>query len=261
MRYEFPGRSLLGGLLLVPLVLPPFVGAIGVRFLLGRLGPLSALLGLARGAGFDWLGKGKLLGVLAVESLSLYPIMLLNLQAALANIDPAMEQAAANLGASRWTIFRRITLPLIRPGLFAGCTIVLIWSFTELGTPLMFDFNTVTPVQVFRSAHGGVEQPAAVRAGRRGAGGVHAALRGRARSARPAGRCRHHQGLDRRHAPRGLRGWQGAAGGGVAMAVVFLLAVLPHVVGDPDELHARPAQWYRIVLPAALHARPLPRRR
>src|SRR5205085_11582454 len=57
--------------------------------------------------------------------------------------------AAANLGASRWTIFRRITLPLMRPGLFAGGTIVLIWSFTELGTPLMFDVYQVTPVQVF----------------------------------------------------------------------------------------------------------------
>jgi iron(III) transport system permease protein len=69
--------------------------------------------------------------------------------AALANLDPAMEQAAANLGASRWTIFRRITMPLMRPGLFAGGTIVLIWSFTELGTPLMFDYYAVTPVQIF----------------------------------------------------------------------------------------------------------------
>ena len=83
------------------------------------------------------------------RSLSLYPILLLNVQAALANLDPAMEQAAANLGAARWTIFRKITLPLMRPGLFAGGTIVLIWSFTELGTPLMFDFYTVTPVQIF----------------------------------------------------------------------------------------------------------------
>ena len=85
-----------------------------------------------------------------VEALHLYPILLLNLQAALANIDPAMEQAAANLGAGRWTVFRRITLPLIRPGLFAGGTLVLIWSFTELGTPLIFDYYTITPVQVFQ---------------------------------------------------------------------------------------------------------------
>jgi iron(III) transport system permease protein len=69
----------------------------------------------------------------------------------LANVDPAMEQAAANLGASRWRIFAHITLPLLRPGLLAGGTIVLIWSFTELGTPLMFDYYRVTPVQIFHS--------------------------------------------------------------------------------------------------------------
>jgi len=150
VRYDFPGRALLSGAMLAPLILPPFVGAIGMRLVLGRLGPLSVLLGLSGGAGFDWLGRFRLSGIILVETLHLYPILLLNLQAALANIDPAMEQAAANLGADRWTIFRRITLPLVRPGLFAGCTLTLIWSFTELGTPLMFDFQTITPVQVFQ---------------------------------------------------------------------------------------------------------------
>jgi len=60
-----------------------------------------------------------------------------------------LERAAANLGATRWQVFRRVTFPLVRPGLFAGCTLVLIWSFTELGTPLMFHVYEVTPVQVF----------------------------------------------------------------------------------------------------------------
>ena len=148
VRYEFPGRRVLSGLLLVPLVLPPFVGAIGMRMVLGRLGPLTQLLGSPE-LGIDWLGKYRLAGIVVVEALHLYPVMLLNLQAALANIDPAMEQAAANLGASKFGIFHRITLPLLRPGLFAGATLVLIWSFTELGTPLMFSYYEVTPVQVF----------------------------------------------------------------------------------------------------------------
>jgi iron(III) transport system permease protein len=148
VRYEFVGRKLLSGLLLVPLILPPFVGAIGVRMVLGRFGPMSVLL---RGGtlGIDWMGKYRLLGIILVESLALYPIMLLNLQAALAGIDPAMSAAAANLGAGRLRVFRKITLPLMRPGLFAGCTLVLIWSFTELGTPLMFNYYTITPVQIF----------------------------------------------------------------------------------------------------------------
>ncbi|HWP40225.1 MAG TPA: iron ABC transporter permease, partial [Tepidisphaeraceae bacterium] len=133
--------------------LPPFVGAIGMRQILGRFGMLTSIaqqLGLAEpGAPIDWIGTARVFGIVLVEALSLYPIMFLNVSAALANLDPAMEQAAANLGASRWRVFRKITLPLMRPGLFAGGTIVLIWSFTELGTPLMFDFYQVTPVQIF----------------------------------------------------------------------------------------------------------------
>ncbi len=152
-RYQFRGKAVVNGLLLVPLILPPFVGAIGMRQILGRFGVLTAAahdLGLV-GANtpVDWFGSARIVAVVVVEALSLYPIIFLNVSAALANIDPAMEQAAANLGASGWTIFRRITLPLMRPGLFAGATIVLIWSFTELGTPLMFDLYQATPVQVF----------------------------------------------------------------------------------------------------------------
>src|SRR5918993_134670 len=153
VRYDFRGKAIVNALLLVPLILPPFVGAIGMRQILGRFGGLTAIaanLGIVdANTPIDWFGNARILGIVLVESLALYPILFLNVSAALANIDPAMEQAAANLGASRWTIFRKITLPLMRPGLFAGGTIVLIWSFTELGTPLMFDFYDVTPVQVF----------------------------------------------------------------------------------------------------------------
>ena len=65
VRYEFPLRGLLGGLMLAPLVLPPFVGAIGIRLILGRLGPLSVLAGYGQGAGFDWLGRYRALGSLS----------------------------------------------------------------------------------------------------------------------------------------------------------------------------------------------------
>jgi len=153
VRLNFRGKSLVSGLLLVPLVLPPFVGAIGMRQILGRFGALTSFthdLGIGHhGTPIDWIGAARFLGIIAIETLSLYPILFLNISASLANLDPALDQAAANLGASRWTIFRRVTLPLIRPGIFAGGTIVLIWSFTELGTPLMFDYDHVTPVQIF----------------------------------------------------------------------------------------------------------------
>jgi iron(III) transport system permease protein len=152
-RYEFPGKRILSALLLVPLILPPFVGAIGLRQLLGRYGGLNSLLmdaGVVDAASpVDFLGGARFWGVVIMEALHLYPIVYLNVSAALANLDPSLEQAAANLGASRWTRLRKIVLPLIVPGVFAGSTIVLIWSFTELGTPLMFDYYKVAPVQVF----------------------------------------------------------------------------------------------------------------
>ncbi len=154
VRFDFRGKSIVSALLLVPLILPPFVGAIGMRQILGRFGALTAVAQhfhfVAPNSPIDWFAHARLAGIVLVEALGLYPILFLNISAAIANIDPAMQQAAANLGASRWTIFRRVTLPLLRPGIFAGATIVLIWSFTELGTPLMFDYYRVTPVQIFR---------------------------------------------------------------------------------------------------------------
>jgi iron(III) transport system permease protein len=68
---------------------------------------------------------------------------------AFAKIDPAMIEAARGLGANRFTVFRRVVLPLARPAIFAGGIIVFVWSFTELGTPLMLGYTRVTPVQAF----------------------------------------------------------------------------------------------------------------
>ncbi len=152
-RYLYPAKNLLGSLVLIPMILPPFVGAIGIKQIFGQYGAFNALLGhlgiLEPGATIDWFAANQFWGVAIVQALSLYPIIYLNAVAALANIDPAMEEAAQNLGCTGLRRFVRITLPLIRPGLFAGGTIVFIWSFTELGTPLVFDFERVTSVQIY----------------------------------------------------------------------------------------------------------------
>ena len=144
-NYRYPGKQLWNAAILVPLILPPFVGAIGLRAILGRFGALNTVAGID----VDWLGTMKFWGVVIAQALHLYPIIYLNATAALANLDPALDEAAENLGASPIRRFLRVTLPLIRPGLFAGGTIVFIWSFTELGTPLMFGMYDVTPVQIF----------------------------------------------------------------------------------------------------------------
>ncbi|MEY3775753.1 MAG: hypothetical protein RLZZ129_2533 [Verrucomicrobiota bacterium] len=152
-RFLFPGKAFLGSLILIPMILPPFVGAIGIKQIFGQYGALNSFiieLGLRpEGWTFDWFAANQFWGVAVIQALSLYPIIYLNAVAALANIDPAMEEAAQNLGCTGFRRFRKITLPLINSGLFAGGTIVFIWSFTELGTPLVFDYAQVTSVQIF----------------------------------------------------------------------------------------------------------------
>ena len=246
VRYDFPGRGVLSGLLLVPLVLPPFVGAIGMRLILGRFGPATELLG-APALGIDWLGRYRLAGIVVVEALHLYPVLLLNLQAALANIDPAMEQAAANLGARRWTVFRQITLPLVRPGLFAGLTLVLIWSFTELGTPLMFSFYDVTPVQVFHLLTDVATSPvpfALVVVMLVASAGLYV-----------IGRVFLGRGFEAATTKASVAGTSRRLRGGKAAVAallflgVFLLAVLPHIAVLLTSLTETGA-WYRQLLPS-----------
>ena len=148
-HFDFRGKRIASAMLMLPMILPPFVGAMAIRKLLaheaGSVNLILHAIGLAK---VDWLGSG-FRGVVILEVLHLYPIMFLNASAALANVDPTMLEASRNLGASRWRTFRRVTLPLIRPGLFAGGTIVFIWSFTELGTPLMIGYDRVLPVQIY----------------------------------------------------------------------------------------------------------------
>ncbi|MEO7599504.1 MAG: ABC transporter permease subunit, partial [Opitutus sp.] len=152
-RFLFPAKGLLSSVVLIPMILPPFVGAIGIKQIFGQYGAFNSLLIALDlrppGWTFDWFAVNQFWGVAIVESLALYPIIYLNAVAALANIDPAMEEAAQNLGCTGFRRFWKITLPLINPGLFAGGTIVFIWSFTELGTPLIFDYAEVTSVQIY----------------------------------------------------------------------------------------------------------------
>jgi iron(III) transport system permease protein len=152
-RYQFPGRGLLGGLLLVPLLLPPFVGGIGLERFLNRYGTLNLCLmklGLVDPARpIDWVGEGGFAGVVLMQVLHLYPILYLNLAAAWANIDPTLEDAGRNLGAGEFRVFRTVTFPLLLPGYFAGASLVFVWAFTDLGTPLVFNYRPVIPVQIY----------------------------------------------------------------------------------------------------------------
>ncbi|HEX3135792.1 MAG TPA: ABC transporter permease subunit, partial [Planctomycetota bacterium] len=152
-RYRFPGQRWLEPLALGPLILPPFVGALGVAQLFGQYGAVNsalAALGLSdAGNGPDWLGEHRFAAVCVLEALHLYPILYLTVAAGLTRLDASLLEAAQLMGAGAWTRFRRIVLPLIRPGLFGGGIVVFVWSFTELGTPLMLGYDRATPVQIY----------------------------------------------------------------------------------------------------------------
>ncbi len=250
VRFDFPGRAALGTAAIVPLILPPFVGAIGVQHLLGRYGALNTLLvGLGlTDAGFDFIGRGGFWAIVLVEALHLYPITYLSVTAALANVDPALEEAASMAGAGRTRRFLQIVAPLMRPGIFAGSTVVFIWSLTELGTPLMFGYDRVTPVQIFNglNAMAVSKEPFALAAVIL-ASAVSAYVLGKLVLGRSVA-------VDARvSSPARARALRGA--GGIAVAATFglvaAIALLPHLAVVLTSL-TETGQWYRSVLPRHL---------
>ncbi|MFH1377539.1 MAG: iron ABC transporter permease [Planctomycetota bacterium] len=149
-RYTFRGKWLINAVTLAPMVLPPFVGSIAIKQLFSNLGAVNNLL-LSIGLidqPVNWFESG-ITGVILMETLHLYPIMVLNVAAALANVDPSLEDAARLAGAGRWRRFFTITFPLAKPGYFAGATLIFIWAFTDLGTPLIFNVKKTIPVKIF----------------------------------------------------------------------------------------------------------------
>ncbi len=146
-RFQFKGAALIHTLGVIPLVMPPFVGAVAMQLIYGRNGAINLLLN-------DWLGfripfMEGLNGVIFVEALHYFPFILLNLSAALANIDSAMEESAQNLGAHGFTLFRRIVFPLALPGYVAGAALVFVKVFDDLATPLLLNVTAMLAPQAY----------------------------------------------------------------------------------------------------------------
>lgn len=162
VRYRLPLKGFISVLILVPMVLPPFVGAIAVRQILARFGPLNQLLiALNLVNPTDppsWLDY-PFWGVVILQVLHFLPIAYLNAVAVLARIDRSLEEAAQSLGAHGFRLFRTVTLPLMVPGLFAGGSLVFILAFTDLGTPLVFNYDKAVAVRIFHMVETALENP------------------------------------------------------------------------------------------------------
>src|SRR5688572_28032006 len=158
VRFRFRGAVLLQTLGVLPLIMPPFVGAVAMQLIFGRFGSVNLLL--QEHLGFTIPFMQGLNVVIFVESLHYFPFILLNLVVSMQNIDGAMEESAQNLGSSGWRLFRRIVFPLAMPGYVAGASLVFVKVFDDLGTPLVLGTtNMLAPQAYLRITSVGLEDP------------------------------------------------------------------------------------------------------
>jgi iron(III) transport system permease protein len=146
-RFEFRGALLIQTLGFLPLIMPPFVGAVAMQLLFGRNGTVNLLLD-------DWLGfkipfMEGLNGVVFVEAIHYFPFILVNLSTSLRGIDRSMEEAAQNLGSSGLRLLRRIVFPLALPGYLAGASLVFVKVFDDLATPLLLNVKDMLAPQAY----------------------------------------------------------------------------------------------------------------
>jgi iron(III) transport system permease protein len=158
VRFQFRGALLIQTLGVLPLVMPPFVGAVALQLIFGRSGTVNLLLNQA--FGFTIPVMDGMNGVIFVESIHYFPFILMNLTLALRNIDGAMEEAAMSLGCRGWRLFWRVIFPLGLPGFVAGASLVFVKVFDDLGTPLVLGTtNMLAPQAYLRITQVGVEDP------------------------------------------------------------------------------------------------------
>ncbi|WP_428981568.1 ABC transporter permease [Nonomuraea composti] len=136
-RTEFPGRRLVRALVTVPLVLPPVVGGVALLLVLGRRGLVGQWLEGAFGITLPFTTAG----VVVAEAFVAMPFLVISVEGALRGADRRFEEAAATLGASRWTVFRRVTLPMVMPGVVAGAVLCWARALGEFGATITFAGN------------------------------------------------------------------------------------------------------------------------
>jgi iron(III) transport system permease protein len=162
-RYDFPGRTILGGLVALPVLLPPLVGVIAFLFLYGESGFIARIvqggLGLERP---PWRLSGPW-AILLVHAYTMYVYFFLFTSAGLARLDRAYGEASAALGASRITTFRRVTLPMLGPAIGGAALLVFMTSMGSFSAPYIFGGGfRVLATQIFVSKLNGDLEIAAV---------------------------------------------------------------------------------------------------
>jgi molybdate transport system permease protein len=136
-RISFPGRGLVRALCTLSMVLPPVVAGVALFYALGRRG----LVGQYLDRWFGFTLPFTTNGVIVAQTFVAMPFLVITVEAAFRQLDTRFEDAARTLGASRWYVFRRVTLPAIRPGLVAGAVLAWARALGEFGATITFAGN------------------------------------------------------------------------------------------------------------------------
>lgn len=136
-RVDFVGRPLVRALVLLPMVVPPVVGGVALLLAFGRSGLVGEQLYAWFGIQFTFNTSGAILA----ETFVAMPFLVITVEAGLRSIDTRYEDAAATLGAGRWTTFRRVTLPFLAPSLVAGAALAWARALGEFGATITFAGN------------------------------------------------------------------------------------------------------------------------
>jgi molybdate transport system permease protein len=136
-RGEFRGRSVVRAIVLVPLVLPPVVGGVALLLALGRRGVIGGPLFRAFGLSLPFTTAA----VVVAELFVAMPFLVVTVEGALRGLDGRYDDAAATLGASRWFVFRHVTLPMVAPGVAAGAALCWARALGEFGATITFAGN------------------------------------------------------------------------------------------------------------------------
>lgn len=141
-RYKFRGKAIFQTAMIIPLLSSPFIGAIGIQRMIGRLGVLNILFHDTLHILPFRIVLDGLAAVIFVQVLHFFALVYVNAYTAFVNIDPTMEEQAENLGSRGFHLFRTITFPLALPGIQAGAILTFILSIEDLGTPIVFHSST-----------------------------------------------------------------------------------------------------------------------
>lgn len=162
-RFEFPGRRLLSVFAVLPMALPPLIGAVAFVLLYSETGIVPRTLHSLTGLSPASSSIGGVSGVILVHAFTMYPYFYLSVSAALAGQDASLEEAATNLSAGRLRVWRTVLLPMLTPALVSGALLTFMMSMASFTAPQLYNVQTLT-MEIVSARTSGNEALAATQA-------------------------------------------------------------------------------------------------